>query len=297
MTKKKIDFSVNPLLGGPSFEARTKSGSPYRELNLSEIDVDPDQPRRVFAEDSLRELADSIKIYGVLNPILVRVGAGGSYRIVAGERRYRAAKLAGLETIPAIVDAEDSTSSGSANSNILSKQLVENIQREDLSPMEKAFAIGQLRDQFSLSVRDIAIQLGISKSSVQRSIDILSLSEDLQAALIAGAPESKILLLAEIKDKKLRTALLAELGNYTRSELKLKIEELLQGLNSLSHGGTNHSPQAFQHLSEEDKRIVEDLQRALGTKVSLNRKGEKGRLIIDFYSKDDLQAVFSKLTS
>lgn len=292
MTKKKIDFSMNPLLGGPSLEARTKSGSPYRELSLSEIDVDPDQPRRVFSEDSLRELADSIKIYGVISPILVRIGSGGSYRIVAGERRFRASKLANLETIPAIIDVEDV-----ANSKTLSKQLVENIQREDLSSMEKAFAIGQLRDQFSLSVREIATQLGISKSSVQRSIDVLALPDDLQAALIAGAPESKILLLAEIKDKKVRTALLAEIDGYTRAELKVRIEELIQGSAGLSHGGTRTASHEGTKLSDADKRIVEGLQRALGTKVALSRKGEKGRLSIDFYSKDDLQVIFSKLTS
>lgn len=292
MTKKKIDFAANPLFRGPSLEARAKSGSPYRELSLSEIDVDPDQPRRVFSEDSLKELADSIKIYGVISPILVRIGSGGLYKIVAGERRYRAAKLAGLETIPAIVDVEDA-----ANSKVLSKQLVENIQREDLNSMEKAFAIGQLRDQFSLSIRDIATQLGISKSSVQRSLDVLALPDDLQAALIAGAAESKILLLAEIKDKKSRTMLLAEIEEYTRAELKIKIEQIIQGSRDSSHGGTSSIQSSSSRLSKEDKRILEELQRALGTKVGLSRRGEKGKLTIDFYSKEDLQAIFSKLTS
>lgn len=289
MTRKKIDLSMNPLLGGPSFNDRTKSGSPYRELSLSEIDVDPDQPRRVFSEDSLKDLSESIKAHGVLNPILVRLGAGGSYRLVAGERRFRASKLAGLESIPAVIDSGDTESS-----NVLAKQLVENIQREDLSSMEKALAIGQLRDQFSISIREIATQLGISKSSVQRSLEVLSLPEDLQQALISGAAESKILLIAEVEDKKKRQELIADLDSYTREELKKKVSEIKAGKQILSHSGTASS---LEKLSVEDKRIVSEIQRAVGTKVNMIRRGSGGKLSIDFYSDDELSDIFNKLVN
>lgn len=297
MSRKTVKFGINPLLRGPSLEERVKSGSPYRLLPLSEVDVDPDQPRRMFDPESLAELSASILEHGVLCPILVSVGAGGTYRIVSGERRYRAAKMAGLETIPAIVDSDN----GDEKSR-LSKQLVENLQREDLSAMERAIAIGQLRDQFALSLRDIAKSLGVSKSLVQRSLEVLSLPDDLQAALISGASESKVLLLAEISDKRLRSELLSRLGDYTREEL---VEELRRirgeggACAQVSHRGTKRKGKAkTPALSIEDRRLVDELQKALRTKVHLSREPKKensGKLTLEFYSSEDLAEIYRRL--
>ena len=298
MTRKSISFDVNPLFGGPSLEARNRTGSPFRVLNLSEIDADPDQPRRVFGSDSLEELASSIKQFGVLCPIRVRVTAGGTYKLIAGERRFRAAKLAGLEAIPAVIDAEDGSSDDS-----LAKQLVENLQREDLTSMERALAIGQLKQTYSLSVREIAARLGVSKSLVQRSLEILSLPDDLQAALIAGAPESKILVLAEVADRAVRKKLLEELNQISRFELELRVKELHGAgdeKEDSSHGGTDKTPKERSEISAEDQHIVEEIQRALGTKVHIARlrnKKEQGRLVIEFYSGEDLDEVFKRLTN
>ena len=203
---KQIKISNNPLFSGPSLEARSAAGivanGPYRELQISDIDVDPNQPRRVFSEEGLAELAGSIKEHGVLCPILVKAAEGGTFRLVAGERRLRASKLAGLDKIPAIID-----SSNDSEGTKLAKQLVENVQRESLSPMEKALAIGQLKEQTDWSIREIAKQLGVSKGFVQRSLEILALPEDLQAALISGASESKVLILAKVEDKVARSIL------------------------------------------------------------------------------------------
>ncbi|MCB0323767.1 MAG: ParB/RepB/Spo0J family partition protein [Bdellovibrionales bacterium] len=292
MSKKKVTFDINPLLSGPSLDSRARTGSPFRFIPLADVDIDPDQPRRVFDQERLQELAESIREYGVISPILVRISGGGTFRLVAGERRFRACKLLGLDTIPAIVDAQEEEGEG-----ILSKQLVENIQREDLTPMERALAIGQLQDRYSLSVRDIAKRLGVSKSMVQRSLEILQLPDDLQAALIAGAPESKVLLLRHVEDRALRKKLIAELDELSRSSL----EQLLAGLpedsqkSQLSHRGTVRSVES----STEDQRIVEDLQQSISMKVSLRRdarKPEAGKLTIDFYSTDDLNDLFERLT-
>lgn len=289
MTKKSIKFAFNPLLSGPSIKDRSYAGSPYRLLSITEIDLDPDQPRRVFNEEALAELSESIKLFGILNPILVRQTEVGTYRIVAGERRFRAAKLAGIDLVPAILDQREEN-----DSEKLALQLVENIQRQDLSSMERAIAIGQLKEQHAISVREIARLLGISKSMVQRSLEVLQLPDDLQAALIAGISESKVLMLAGISDRSQRESLLKQIEGLTRE----KLEELINK-NSPSHGGTDKkSFTKKKELSLEDKRIVEAIQRKLGTKVKLTRKpgrGKGGSLTLEFYTSEDLEELYKRL--
>ena len=200
MSKRSFSVVNNPLMAGPALDERSKGGIPYREIPLSAIEADPHQPRQNFDEDKLGELAESIKLYGVLSPILVRSGQlPGRYTLISGERRFRAAHLAGLSSIPAIVNQSDDVEGRN-----LAIQLVENLQRDDLSAIERAHAIGALRDAHSLSVREIAEKLSISKSAVQRSLDILQLPHDLLHALKAGASESKVLLLAKIEDEAVR---------------------------------------------------------------------------------------------
>jgi len=286
---------MNPLLSGPSLASRARYGSPYREIPLGDIDVDPDQPRRVFDTESLAELAASIKEYGVLCPILVRLMEGGTYRLVSGERRLRASKLAGLEFIPAVVDgtSDDATTT-------LAKQLVENIQRADLSSMEKAIAVGQLRDSYQWSVREIARRLGVSKSFVQRCFDVLTLPDDLQAALIAGAAESKVLLLGQVENRDLRKELLSKLESLTRDELEIRIQGgVAAGESELSHRGTVGKKGRVRKSSSDDQRIVAELQRALGAKVLLmrsERKKGQGKLLIEFYSDDDFRELYRRLS-
>lgn len=290
MTRKNLKFEINPLLSGPSLEARNRSGSPYRVIPIADIDVDPDQPRRSFDSESIAELASSIETYGLLCPILVKLNAGGTYKLVSGERRLRACKALGLETIAAIIDSEDGDVSVT-----LAKQLVENIQRTDLNPMEKALAMGQMRDRFSLSVREIAAQLGISKSSAQRSLELLDLPDDLQAALISGVPEAKVVALSRVTDKSKRRKLLDNIEKLT----KIDIEELLAtGAESkVSQRGTL---EVNKNNNTEDLRLEEDLQRALGLRVQIRRdksKNTKGKITIDFYSVSDVNEVYSRLMS
>lgn len=282
MAKKPIRFSVNPLLSGPSLEARNKSGSPYRELELSEIDVDPEQPRQEFDQEKLAELAASIKEHGLINPILVRVLPGGSYRLIAGERRFRAFKLLGKKTIPVIVDQEEE------GKEVLSKQLVENLQRADLNPVERSEAICRLRDEFGISVRDLAQRLGISKSAVQRSLDIRNLPKDLIDALRRGVSESKVLLISQVEDPKVRAQLLEKIDSLTREGLGEEMREK----GGVSHGGT------AKKVPPADARVVSQLQQNLGLKVQILRsakKKEQGKLSIEFYSDSDLEGIVTKL--
>lgn len=292
--RKNFKIELNPLFRGPSLESRTKTGSPYRVLPLSEIDVDPNQPRRSFSQESIEELAASIREYGLMNPILVAPTAGGTYRIIAGERRYRACRSLGLESVPAIVDSEDE----GGETSILAKQLVENLQREDLSPVERATAIGQLRDRYTWSVREIAAKLGTSKSLVQRSLDILELPADLQNALLNGASESKVLMLKGIENREMRAELLSLLGEVTREQLEEKIQSLAGERKIVSHGGT--ARKKSPGLSPSDRAMVDQIQKALGTKVLLMRSGSKkegGKLVVEFYSKEDLDDIHRRLIS
>lgn len=285
MSKRKLLLANNPLLSGPALDERERTGIPYREIPISSIDRDPNQPRVMFDEARLQELSDSIKTYGVMSPIIVQPSKiPGRYKLVAGERRFRASQMAGLTTIPAMIDKD----SGDNAQRTLAIQLVENLQRADLSVLERAQAIGVLRDTYTLSVRDIAERLGLSKSMVQRSLEILELPDDLLNALKEGASESKVLLLANIEDEEIRASYLKDLDVLTRTQLKKDIDSRSQETES----------KIKNFSSPEDQRISDELQRALGLKVKLFRNGpdsHSGRLSIEFYSDDDLQEVFRKL--
>lgn len=286
MAKKKLLITNNPLLSGPALQDRERSGIPYREIKISCIERDPNQPRVTFDESRLQELSHSIKTYGVLSPILVRPGKmAGHYIVISGERRLRASQLAGLSYIPALVEQGDDSS----EARTLAMQLVENIQRADLTPLERAHAIGALKERYQLSVRDIGERLGISKSMVQRSLDILSLPPDLMNALREGASESKVLMLAKIEDEEIRASYLKDLDVLTRSQLEKNLEK-----------STVEDGETVKVLSPEDIRIIEELQRALGLRVKMSRNRENnevGKLSIDFYSSDDLQHIFRKLVA
>jgi ParB family chromosome partitioning protein len=275
-------------MAGPALEERSRGGIPYREIPVSAIEADPNQPRRTFDEEKLQELAESIKLYGVLSPILVRAGGlPGRYTIISGERRYRASQLAGLAAIPAIVSQGEGE-----DSRTLAIQLVENLQRDDLSSLERAQAIGALRDAHNLSIRDIAEKLSISKSAVQRSLEILSLPDDLLNALREGASESKVLLVAKIEDPAIRATYLKDIDVLTRAQIGQSVE---QKRPTPSADGIES-----KGMTAEDQRIAEEIQRALGMKVRMVRSGphgEGGRLTIDFYGEGDLQILFRKLVS
>jgi ParB family chromosome partitioning protein len=290
VSKKNFLFSNNPLLAGPKFDDRLKSGIPYREVPVELIERDPNQPRVHFDSEKLQELSDSIKTYGVLSPLLVKpIPASGKFKLIAGERRFRASQLAGLTSVPVLVSGDTEEN----EAKTLSMQLVENLQRSDLTPLERAHAIAALKDAHGLSIRDVADKLGISKSMVQRSLDILNLPADLLNALREGASESKILLLSKIEDPALRATYLKDIDSLTRNEIDQK---------TVSDGVKKHSAKVSHDqgvaLTAEDQRIVDEIQRAIGLKVKMTKTspaGEGGKLAIEFYSAADLQELFRKL--
>ena len=289
MSKRSFSFANNPLLGGPALEERSKGGIPYREVTISSIERDPNQPRQVFDQEKLQELAESIKLYGVLSPILVKPGRlPGRFTLISGERRFRASQIAGLGTVPAIVSTSEEE-----QGKTLAIQLVENLQRADLTPLERAHAIGALRDGHNLSIREIGEKLSISKSAVQRSLEILELPDDLLNALREGVAESKVLLLSKIEDEATRASYLKEIDSLTRSQLESSINPKKPTPPVVKGENTD------KVISAEDSRISDEIQRALGMKVKLQRPvgSDGGRLTIDFYGEGDLQVLFRKLVS
>ena len=224
-----------------------------------------------------------------MSPILVRASKlPGKYQLIAGERRLRASKLAGLSTVPVLLDS-DNDESGEVT---LAKQLVENMQRTDLTPLERSHAIGALKEAHGLSIRQVGERLGVSKSMVQRSLEILDLPADLLNALREGASESKVLMLAKIDDESKRLELLKELEGLTRKQLQARIDD----------NSPKKKPKKKKKvgLAAEDRRISEEIQRSVGLKTSLVRSSkdrQQGKLTIDFYSDDDLQLIFRKLVA
>lgn len=286
MSRRKLVLANNPLLSGPALDERSRGGIPYREVSIELIDRDSNQPRVHFDEDRLRELSESIKIYGILSPLIVKPSKKqGRFQLVAGERRLRAAQECGLSQVPVLLGSNERS-----EEDTLALQLVENLQRADLTPLERAHAIGALKETYELSIREVGHKLGISKAMVQRSLEILELPDDLLNALREGASESKVLLLAKIEDEDIRASYLKDLDTLTRSQIKRDLEK----------GSAKPEPKRDSALSAEDRRIEEELQRSLGLRVRISRSAnaaESGRLSVDFYSDDDLQEVFRKLIS
>jgi ParB family chromosome partitioning protein len=226
-----------------------------------------------------------------MNPISVRYEAdSGRYILIAGERRFRAAQLAGLERVPVIVRIDLSAD----ETAILAMQLVENLQREDLTVVERAQAIAVLKDSYGLSVREIGSKLGVSKSMVQRSLEILSLPEDLLEALRNGASESKVILLAQVDDRDLRATYLKDLEFLTRAQLHSD----LQKRSRIKKPAKELAEEDAETGDPEDRRITDEIQQSLGLKVKLLRTSganERGKLVIEFYSDEDLQELFRRL--
>ena len=262
-------------------------------VRISEVEPNRDQPRKVFDEEKLEELADSIKTFGLLQPILVQK-RDGYYEIIAGERRWRAALKAGLKEIPVVV--RDYT-----EKEILELSLIENIQREDLNPIEEAQAYKRLADEFGMGQAEISQRVSKSRSAVANALRLLKLDEQVQKMVIDGQlsmGHARALLSLEIPDEQIVTAKKVIEKQLSVRETEKLVKEILKNA-SESQKETERKDQ-----QEEDpsiaiiyKQIEERLQQTLHTKVSIQRKRNgHGKLQIDFYSSDDLEKIIDRLT-
>ena len=263
------------LLNNIVEEEKVQDGEIIQKLNIIDVEPNREQPRRNFDEESIEELANSIKEYGVIQPIIV-TKQENYYQIVAGERRWRASKKAGLTEIPAIVRDYDKQK----NSEIA---LIENIQREDLNPIEKATAIRELLDKYNLTQQKLADKLGISRSGLANTVRILNLSPKVidlvkEGKLTEG--HCKALLGIEDEEKQYQAALyVIESGDSVReAEKQVRMKKKKPESNR------------YQPIYRE---IEDSFRNFFGTKVKLDAKQRSGKIIIQYSSNDELDRILN----
>lgn len=244
-----------------------------RNIKLIEIEPNKEQPRRIFKEEAIDELAESIKKYGVIQPIIV-TKKGDYYQIIAGERRWRAAKKAGIQEIPAIIK-EDNVQK---NKEIA---LIENIQREDLNPIEKAIGIKRLMDEYELTQQNVADILGKARSSIANSVRLLNLDERVIKLALEGKlteAHCKVILSIEDKEKQYQTALkIIETGET--------VQEAITRAKKPKNKKMNKQYEAIY------KDIENTFQGFFGTKVKIDAGAKKGKIIIEYSNNEDLERI------
>ena len=254
------------------------------EIPLDQIERNPRQPRTSFEDVALGELAASIAAHGVLQPILVTETLDG-YRLVAGERRLRAARMAGLDRIPALIRQ-------AGEQDQLELALVENLQRADLNAMDAARAYQQLRDLFGMTHEEIAERLGKARPTIANTMRLLDLEPAVQDAIEAGQISEghgrAMLGLAPLAQREI-LALAISRGLSVR-----QVEELARRLRE--GGGPGRTVATTRPADAEIERVEDDLRRALGTKVRLARSRRGGRIIIEWYSDEELGRLYERLT-
>lgn len=270
-----IPTGATPLVGAAGL----------REVAVEAIRPNPRQPRTTFAPDALQELANSLRQHGVLQPLLVSRAADGGYQLIAGERRWRAAQAAGLATVPVLVKE----AAPRAN---LELALVENIQRSDLNPLEEAHAFRELLDEHGLTQEQLARRLGKSRVTVANTLRLLQLPEPARQAVAEGRiseGHARAILGAPTE-----AARLAVLQRIERNDLTVRqAEALARG----PHSTSAEDERALTHAAPDPDlaRLEDQFRQALGTRVQLVRSGSGGRLIIHFFSEDELQGLYDTI--
>ena len=284
MAKKKAELGLgrglNALLGDPVLQ---NQGEGSVSLPISQVEPGLNQPRKRFDPDSLSELADSIRIHGVIQPLTVRRLSSGYYQIIAGERRWRAAKQVGLDEIPAvIIEADDR--------KVMELGLIENLQREDLNPAEEARGYQTLMAEYGLTQEQVAQRMGKSRPAVTNALRLLNLPEDLMALVEDGslsAGHARALLGAPNQTLQRQAAkAVLEKGLSVR-----QTEALVKALQKEK----KEKPQEDNVLSIYLADIEKNLGSQLGRKVHIQHKGKKGKVELEYYSEDDLDALLRLL--
>jgi ParB family transcriptional regulator, chromosome partitioning protein len=283
MSKKVLGKGIGALLGDEGGDIDPSSIS---EVPLSALKPNPQQPRKDFDETALRELADSIRQKGVLQPVLAEASSDGSYLIVAGERRVRAARLAGLERVPVLVRQFSPEEK-------LEIALIENVQREDLNPIEEALAYRNLMEIAGLNQEQIAARVGKDRSTVANTLRLLKLPEEAQDALEKGrltpGHARALLALANPADQAVLFKRILDKGISVREAEELSA---VFSAGKREGGKSRRSEQSSTTRRDPEVREIEQkLIEKLGTKVNLKGNGSKGRIEISYYSTDDLERL------
>ncbi len=295
-TKKKsgLGKGLDALIGGgetkvkPAEDKDAKTG--YVEIDINKVEPNRDQPRKNFEEDALVELSESIKEHGIIEPLIVQK-KDDYYMIIAGERRWRASKMAGIKTVPVVI--KDYT-----DQEILEVSLLENLQREDLNPIEEAMAYKQLIDNFNLKQDEVAERVSKSRTVITNSIRLLKLDEKVQQMVVDGTLSSgharTILSLTDHEDQVRMAERVMDEGLTVR-DLEKEIKNLQK---DSSEKNKEKKPGLDPKLKAVYSDIEEKMKQILGTKVSIIPKdSNQGRIEIEYYNPDELDMIVDKLQS
>lgn len=254
-------------------------------VKIKEVEPNPNQPRREFDQDALMELADSIKQFGIIQPLIVQK-KNDYYEIIAGERRWRAAKIAGLKEVPVIVKEY-------TEQEIVEISLIENIQRENLNPIEEAKAFKRLLEEFQLKQDEVAERVSKSRTAVTNSMRLLKLGEKVQQMVIddmISTGHARALLAIEDEEQQYVIA------NRIFDE-KLSVRETEKLVKALKTPKVEKTKSKIEHLFVY-RSIEEEMKNIMGTKVSVNAKPNgKGKIEIEYYSKEELERIYDMIMS
>lgn len=279
MVKRGLGKGLGALLPGVD----TEEDSPIKEIKLTEIEPNKSQPRKNFDEEKLEALAESIKTHGVIQPIIVKKLESGFYQIIAGERRWRAARLAGLKTIPVIIKDYE-------KKEVLEIALIENLQREDLNPIEESEAYQNLINEFNLTQEEISVRVGKSRSAIANALRLLNLPEGIKQLLIEDKISSgharailsidNIELQIQVANKVVNEGLsVRETEKYVKALVSQKSKK-------------NKKDNKLSHVYID---IQNRMSQNLGTKVRIYPGANKSKIEIEYYSDDDLERIMNLL--
>ncbi|MCI7791959.1 MAG: ParB/RepB/Spo0J family partition protein [Lachnospiraceae bacterium] len=271
-----------------SKEEDTTSGQAETIVKITKVEPNREQPRKNFDEDALQELADSIKQFGLLQPILVQ-DRGDYYEIIAGERRWRAAKLAGLKEVPVIIR-------NYTNQEIVEISLIENIQREDLNPIEEALAYKRLLEEFNLKQDEVAERVSKSRTTVTNSMRLLKLCDGVQQMIIddmLSTGHARALIPIEDEEQQIQLAQRIFDEKLSVREVEKLVKTILKPDDKPKKEET---PKNLQYIYQD---IEDKLKEKLSRKVSINAKGKNGagKIEIEFYSNEDLDRLIEFLST
>ena len=284
--KKGLGRGIKALIDSQEAAEAADSMAGDIMVDIRKIEPNPTQPRRFFNEDALEELAQSIRSLGVIQPLLVKA-QGDHYIIIAGERRYRAARLAKLTELPVIVKDY-------SEGELLQVALIENIQREDLTPIEEASCYRRLMDDFFFSADDLAVKVGKSKHAIIGALHLLELDPRVQAMAADGrltASHARVLL--NVEDGDLQNACAEQIIN---KDLSVRASEDMVAA-ALRPQKTVKKEETPESVLLAYRRAEEDLKRVLGSKVSIKPGKKKGRIEIEYYSPAELERLLVVLGS
>ncbi len=251
------------------------------EVDIFQVDNDVNQPRKQFDEEKLAELAQSIRTHGIMQPIVV-YEAEGRYTIVAGERRFRAAKLAGLKTVPVIVKKL-------TQREIMELSLIENIQREDLNPLEQADALARLMQEYEITQEEVAQRVGKSRSAIANLVRLLSLPDSVKTFVMDGslsAGHARTLLPLKEDAAMLNAAKTMMVQGMSARAAEQYVRQLLE---------PKHKAKPVAKQEPEFVQVQEEMSHALSTKVRIQGSNQKGKIVIDYYNAQQLEQLYEFL--